>query len=137
MPENILIPSGIMAARPPGCGSYAAIAAVACLASSTTAYADDVPGIGTAIRDASTNISAHEVAALALVASILCFAVVTAILLVRTRRELAGTRTAARDAIVAAKAESDHANALLRAEPHIRIAWATTSDYPEIFGDPM
>ena len=39
----------------------------------------------------------HELAALALTLGILCFAVVTAILLVRTRRRLAETEAAARD----------------------------------------
>src|SRR5437763_1103995 len=119
MPDNMLITGGSMVARPRGCGPYAAIPAVAYLASATTAYANNPPGGG--IRGATANVGAPEIAGLALVFSVLCFAVVTAILLVRTRRELAGTQTAARDAIAAAKAESDHANALLRAEPHIRI----------------
>src|SRR5436853_865092 len=125
MPENFLITGGIMGARPRVCASHAAIVAVAWLASAMVACADDAVDIGSVVRDASANLSAHEVAALALVASVFCFAVVTAILLVRTRRQLADMHVAARDAIAAAKAESDHANVLLRAEPHIRIAWAT------------
>src|SRR5258705_1729912 len=136
MPEHIQITGGSWMARPRHCGHHAVIAAIASLAGSAIAYADDVPGIVTVIWGASAYISAHEIAALAPVLGVLCFAVVTAILLVRTRRELAKTQTAARDAIAAANAESDHANALLRAEPHIRIAWATTSDNPEIIGDP-
>src|SRR5712671_469048 len=136
MPEKILVTGGSMVARPRGRGHYAAVAAVAYLANSAIAIADDLPGGGSVIRDASANLSAHEIAALALVFSVLCFAVVTSIQLVRTRRELADAKIAARDMIAAAKAESDHANALLRAEPHIRVAWSTTSDNPEIIGDP-
>ena len=78
----------------------------------------------------------HELAALGLTLSILCFAVVTAILLVRTRARLAETEAAARDESVTSKAAVDRAYALLLAEPQILIAWAAASDDPEIIGDP-
>src|SRR5262249_32693374 len=50
-----------------------------------------------------------EIAALALTLGILCFAVVTAILFVRTRRRLAEVEAAARDEAVASKAAIDRA----------------------------
>src|SRR5262249_2771219 len=53
-----------------------------------------------------------EIAALALTLGILCFAVVTAILFVRTRRRLAEVEAAARDEAVASKAAIDRAYAL-------------------------
>src|SRR5882672_10589363 len=78
----------------------------------------------------------QDIAALALTLGILCFAVVTAILLVRTRRRLAEVEAAARDESIAAKAAIDRAYALLLSEPQILIAWAAATDEPEIVGDP-
>ena len=78
----------------------------------------------------------HEIAALALTLGILCFAVVTAILLVRTRTRLAEVEAAARDETIAAKAAIDRAYGLLLSEPQILVAWAAAADEPEIIGDP-
>ncbi len=78
----------------------------------------------------------HEIAALALTLGILCFAVVTAILLVRARRRLAEVETRAHDESIAAKAAIDRAYGLLLSEPQIVIGWAAASDQPEIIGDP-
>ena len=78
----------------------------------------------------------HEIAALALTLGILCFAVVTAIMLVRARRRLTEVETAAHDESIAAKAAIDRAYGLLLSEPQIVIAWAAASDQPEIIGDP-
>ncbi len=78
----------------------------------------------------------HEIAALVLLLGILCFAVVTAILLVRTRTRLAETEASARDESIASKAAIDRAYALLLSEPQILIAWAAAAEQPEIVGDP-
>src|SRR6266581_1178454 len=51
----------------------------------------------------------HEVAALALTLGILCFAVITAILLVRTRQRLAAVAVAAHDQAIAARSAIDRA----------------------------
>src|SRR6266849_4041120 len=78
----------------------------------------------------------HEIAALALTLGILCFAVVTAILLVRTRRRLVAAAAAAHDQAIASRSAIDRAYALLLSEPQILIAWPATADEPEIIGDP-
>src|SRR5436190_4342141 len=78
----------------------------------------------------------HEIAALALTLGILCFAVVTAILLVRTRRRLAAAAAAAHDEAIAARSAIDRAYTLLLSEPQILIAWPATAEEPEILGDP-
>src|SRR5262245_15151800 len=78
----------------------------------------------------------HEIAALALTFGVLCFAVVTAILFVRTRRRLAEVEAAARDEAVASKAAIDRAYALFLSEPQILVAWPAAADEPEIIGDP-
>jgi len=85
--------------------------------------------------DAFTQLDRQEIAALALTFGILCFAVVTAIMLVRTRRRLVETEAAARDEITAARAEADRVSALLRSDPQILVAWAAAADEPEIIGD--
>src|SRR6266852_2440064 len=73
----------------------------------------DVTTIG-AYLSAISQLDRHEIAALALTLGILCFAVVTAIMLVRTRRRLAETEAAARDQAIALRARADRANALLQ-----------------------
>ncbi len=77
-----------------------------------------------------------DIAALALTLGILCFAVVSAILFVRTRRHLAEVEAAAHDEALASKAAIDRAYALLLSEPQILIAWPPAADEPEIIGDP-
>ena len=85
--------------------------------------------------NAFAQLTGHEIAALALTLGILCFAVVTAIMLVRARQRLADTETSARDNTIALKGEADRAYALLRSEPQIIVAWAAADDCPEIIGD--
>jgi signal transduction histidine kinase len=77
----------------------------------------------------------QEIAALALTLGIVCFAVVTAILLVRTRRRLNEVEASARDESIAAKAAIDRAYGLLLSEPQVLVAWAAAADEPEIIGD--
>ena len=78
----------------------------------------------------------HEIATLALTLGILGFAVVTAVLLVRTRRRLAELETAARDEGIASRAAIDRAYGLLLSEPQLLVAWAAAGDEAEIIGDP-
>ena len=78
----------------------------------------------------------HEIAALTLTLGVLCFAVVTAILLVRTRGRLAEVEASARDESATSKAAIDRAYALLLSEQQILVAWAAGTDEPEIIGDP-
>src|SRR5262249_14345441 len=77
----------------------------------------------------------HELAALALTLGILCFAVLSAVLLVRTRRRLAQVTAHAGDHEIAARTAIDRAYALLLSEPQVLVAWAPGSDEPEIIGD--
>ncbi|MCC6890906.1 MAG: PAS-domain containing protein [Hyphomicrobiales bacterium] len=77
----------------------------------------------------------HAIATVAITLSVLCFAVVTAILLLRTRRRLAEVAAKARDEIIASRAEVDRVYALLRSEPQVLVAWAAADDTPEIIGD--
>jgi signal transduction histidine kinase len=139
MPDTIRITGGGVGARPQHSGFRTAVAIGTTLVP-TFARADDGASANVPVFDAYSNAFAlldrHEIAALALTLGILCFAVVTAIMLVRTRRRLAETEVSARDEIIAAKAESDRVYALLRSEPQIMVAWAAAAgDEPEIIGD--
>ncbi|MEA3058480.1 MAG: hypothetical protein QOF34_1295 [Sphingomonadales bacterium] len=80
-------------------------------------------------------LSGHELAALALTLGILCFGVVTAIMLVRARQRLAESELAARDRVLALTGDVDRVHALLLSEPQILVAWAAAEDHPEIIGD--
>jgi signal transduction histidine kinase len=97
--------------------------------------ASERPVLG-AFSSALSLLDRHEMAALALTLGILCFAVVTAILLVRTRRRLAEVEASARDESVASRAAIDRAYALLLSEPQVLIAWTAAGEEPEIIGDP-
>jgi signal transduction histidine kinase len=77
----------------------------------------------------------HEFAALGLTLGILCFAVVNAILLVRSRRQATEADAYFREQIASLSADVDRAQALLLSEPQIVVAWAAASDKPEILGD--
>lgn len=77
----------------------------------------------------------HEFAALGLTLGVLCFAVVNAIMLVRSRRQAAEADSFFREKIASLSADVDRAHALLLSEPQIVVAWAAASDQPEIIGD--
>ena len=100
---------------------------------------DDIDGTSATLVNAYLNalglLDSHEIAALALTLGVLLFAVITAIMLVRTRLRLAEAIADARDQTIAGRAEVDRVYALLRSEPQILIAWAASDDEPEIVGD--
>jgi len=85
--------------------------------------------------DAFSELNNSEMAAVALTLGVLLFAVVTAIMLVRTRLRASAASAASRDEIMALKAERDRLNALLMSEPQILISWAAAANEPEILGD--
>src|SRR5712664_1519440 len=134
MPDTIRITGGSVWAHPWRSGYCTAIATGLCGMMAPTqgcaAEPIDVATVGAYVF-AVSQIDRHEIAALALTLGILCFAVVTAIMLVRTRRRLAETEAAARDEAVASKAAIDRAYALLFSEPQILVAWPAAADEPE------
>jgi signal transduction histidine kinase len=142
MPDTIRVTGGRF--RPhPGRGRLSGEIAAAACASLAPLQACAQSGVREA-HDPSTlslyvlaisRLDNHEIAALALTLGILCFAVVTAIMLVRTRRRLANTEAAARDEAVALRARAERANALLMSEPQVVIAWSTIDEEPEIMGE--
>src|SRR5262249_54084765 len=84
---------------------------------------------------ALTRLEQHEVAALALILGVLCFAVVTSIMLVRTRARSAVDGSAARERIAALKSQVDQLTGLLLSEPHVLVSWPAAGDEPYIIGE--
>jgi signal transduction histidine kinase len=99
------------------------------------APAGSAPSIMEALLNGFALLDRHEIIGTAITLSVIFFAVMTAIMLVRTRERLAVTEANARDEIIASRAEVDRVYALLRAEPQILVVWAAGDDEPEIIGD--
>ena len=97
----------------------------------------EIPGLHhfEAYLDAFGELNNSEIAAAALTLGVLLFAVVTAIMLVRTRLRASAADAAFRDEIMALKAERDRLNTLLMSEPQILVSWAAADNEPEILGD--
>src|SRR6516162_1595352 len=134
MPDRIRITDTSIGACP-GRSLICTAIASALAANPTPARAEPALNVSTYIY-AVSQLDRHEAAALGLTLGILFFAVVTAIMLVRTRRRLIETEAAARDEAIALRGRADRANALLQSEPQIVIAWSTVDEEPEIIGDP-
>jgi len=105
---------------------------------SLPARAEQKPALGLheLVAGASRSIDRHEIVALALIVGLLLFAVVTAILLVRTRARAARLEASAHDETAALRAALDRANALLLSEPLLVVDWPAASDEPSIEGEP-
>jgi signal transduction histidine kinase len=142
MPDALRVTGESLGARPRngGVGVAAVMSAVVMLASLDPASASPAPQ--TLARPAlDAHLSAlllldrHEVAALALTLAVLCFAVITAIMLVRTRRRLTALAASANDQAIAFRAAVDRAYGLLLSEPQVLVAWSANADEAEIIGD--
>ena len=134
MPETIRTTNGELRAHPRRGGFLALILPASLCA--TPARAEF--GIGAALDGtiaAFANLSQQEIAGLTLTLGLLCFAVLTAIILMRTRVRTERIEAAAQYEIVTLKADIDRVNTLLLAEPQILIAWAAAGDAPDILGD--
>lgn len=84
---------------------------------------------------ALATLNQKETIDLALTLGLLCFAVLTAIMLVRTRTESARAAEQAQADALTAKAEIDRLKALLLSEPQVLVSWPASAGSPEIVGD--
>ncbi len=143
MPETIRATGGSLQARLRRCrlrtiactGALLPLPSAALAAEGPSFMPDIVSAYFTAVLAAFGRLEQHEIAALALILGVLFFAVVTAILLVRTRARAAANEAVARDEIAALAGEVDRLTELLLAEPQVVVAWAPASDTPDIVGD--
>jgi len=120
--------------RPRGiCGFLAAIGAIAPF----PAAAAEQPSL--ALQElfltAHRSIDQHEIAFLALVFGVVLFAVVTALMLLRTRTRATQLEIWSRDEITRLRDERDRANAVILSEPQVVVDWPAGSDEPSIEGD--
>jgi signal transduction histidine kinase len=91
---------------------------------------------GLSFAEAVRGLDAHELAGLMLFFGALIFAVVTAVLLVRTRERLRIERACAHAEVAALDGEIDRLYGLLLAEPQIIVVWSRGAA-PEVIGDPV
>jgi signal transduction histidine kinase len=140
MPDTIRRSGGY--ARPWRRGFQVAIGAVTIgavtVGATSPARADQQPTLALheLVLSAHRSIDRHEIAILVLLLGLMLFAVVTAIMLVRTRARSARLETWSRDEIATLRNDLDRANALLLSEPQVMVDWQAASDEPSIDGDP-
>ena len=136
MPEMIRAKGGSLQARLRKIGLRTA-AAVGALSLASGAVAQDATPwpFGSAHLAALAGLDRHEIAVLTLILGVLFFAVVTAVLLVRTHARASASEAAARDRIAALKSDVDRLTGLLLSEPQILVSWPAGSDLPEIIGE--
>jgi signal transduction histidine kinase len=122
-------------ARKPSASLMAALAALPIVAAPARAQSADALARGLSFVEAVRGFDAQGLAGLTLALGAMIFAVVTAVLLVRTRERLRVERSRARAEVAARDGEIDRLYGLLLAEPQVIIAWSRSSA-PEIIGDP-
>lgn len=123
-------------AHPQRGGFLAVLAGLTAVVLTTPALAA-IPGLPDfdVYLDAFAALNGGEIAAMTLTLGVLLFAVVTAIMLVRTKARAVRADIALRDEIVALTADRDRCNALLLSEPQVLVSWAAAGHEPEILGD--
>ena len=84
---------------------------------------------------ASDQLDRHEIAILLPMVGLILFAVITAIMLVGTRRRTVRLEAASRDEIADLNDRLDRANALLLSERQVLVDWLAASNRPSIDGD--
>jgi len=99
------------------------------------AQAESRFALGMAYVDAARNLGDHELAGLVLFLGTVFFAVVTAVMLVRTRERLRVAQDRARAETAAFEGEIDRLCGLFLAEPQLIVAW-DREGAPELIGDP-
>ena len=117
---------------------YLQIAAAVGAFSPLSASAAEQPSLSLQelVLTAHRSIDQHAIAFLALIIGVVLFAVVTAIMLVRSRARAARLEAWSRDEIARLRDEVDRANALMLSEPQVVVDWPAGSDEPSIDGDP-
>ncbi len=88
------------------------------------------------VLTAQSSIDQHQIASITVICGVVLFAVVSAIMLVRSWARAARLERRLRKEIVALRDEVDRANALMRSEPQVVVVWPAGADEPKIDGDP-
>ena len=115
--------------------AMAVLATLPSLAVPAQAQSGDPLTDSLSFMEAIRGLDAQELAGLTLFFGALIFAVVTAVLLVRTRERLRIERVRARAEVAARDSEIDRLYGLLLAEPQVIVAWSRSAA-PQIIGNP-
>ena len=115
--------------------AMAVLAALPILAVPAQAQSGDHLMDGVSLVEAIRGLDAQDLAGLTLFFGALIFAVVTAVLLVRTRERLRVETVRARAEVAARDGEIDRLYGLLLAEPQVIVAWSRGAA-PQIIGNP-
>jgi signal transduction histidine kinase len=109
------------------------------LASITTAAASPAHAQGSDVFSPYLSVLAdldgHEIAALALIVGAVVFAMVTAILLMRTHARTTAVETGAREDMARLHGEVDRLRGLLLSESMLLVSWPAADDEAEVIGD--
>ncbi len=119
------------------CTSLARYGVIA-LATTLTAFPEPASATDLSITQAISalfDLNHQEFAALTTALSLLCFTVLAAILLMRSRVRAGQMELSLRSDIADLQVQADRLRALLFAEPQILIAWAAGDNRPQISGD--
>ncbi len=135
MPETIRTANERLRSRPRRGGFLVASAFVALCSTPAQAGVNASFSLADGLVRAVTEVSHEQVAALTLTLTLVCFAVLATIVLLRTRKAAAVNESAAHDENLALRAEIDRLKTLLLSQPQVLAAWAAGADEPEIFGD--
>jgi signal transduction histidine kinase len=137
MPEIVRATDAKCLAPPRRAACSALLGAFLCIVDASPAFAAGIPGLRDldSYVDAFAALNRGEIAAMTLTLGVLLFAVVTSILLVRTRARAAHADNTLRDQVVALTAERDRTYALLLSETQVLVSWAAADNEPDILGD--
>ena len=106
------------------------------LASATLGVAQAQGRLGdTSTLSTFVDLAHHEIAMLALIVGVVFFAVVTAILSVRTHARAATVEASAQDALAHLQGEVDRLRGLLLSEPMVLVSWPAAEGEASIIGD--
>ncbi|HVY56576.1 MAG TPA: PAS-domain containing protein [Xanthobacteraceae bacterium] len=138
MPDNIRANGGIVSIGLGQSGLRATLlGAFASAVFAPAAQADGAAApLGAGYVKALAAFGYHDIAELALIAGVVCFAVLTSVMLVRTHARAMAADSVARQEIASLRAASDRAHALLLSEPQVLIAWPAIGEAAEIVGNP-
>src|SRR6185437_6966454 len=137
MPETIRTANERLRSRAGQSLGLACVIATFSTLTAVPAQAEGAPphALGGGSLAAFASLGQQEIVGLTLTLGLLCFAVLTAIILVRTRAHASRNAAKAHDEVIALRADIDRFKALLMSEPQILASWAAAASEPEIVGD--
>lgn len=135
MPETIRARNEKMRSGPRRDGFLVAATACVSAAASPAHAAIEPHGLIDASLSLIASTSRQDVATLTLTLGLICFSVVSTILLMRTRTRASEADNAARDEMTALRTEVDRMKTLLMSEPQVLVTWIAAGEKPEIIGD--